>query len=205
MSRKKRIRDHYGPRIVPGRDHHEILDWASAASQEVRFRVLVENVPLEGASLLDVGAGLGDLWAYLKRRGVKANYTGVDILEDMARAARQRHGDARFVCADLFDPAAECPFAAGSFDVVFCSGTFNLNLGNNLQFVPAALSRLIPLSRRWVVFNMLHCRARGPDRRYFYYDPEEVVAMVRPYGCEVRVVDDYLANDFTVVCLRGGA
>jgi len=199
MSKKKAIRSHYQPRISPQRESYDVLDWASAASQKTRFGVLVAGVDLRGKSLLDVGAGLGDLWAYLKQRRIDVDYTGVDILDDMAEAARQRYPDARFVTGDIF---TDSPFAPASFDVLFCSGVFNLNLGNNLEFVPLALPVFFALARETVVFNMLHHRYQSAGKRYFYYDPDQIVAMLRELPCQVRLVDDYLPNDFTLICRK---
>jgi SAM-dependent methyltransferase len=196
--RKDTIRSHYEPRISPHREHHEILDWASSASQRARFTALADHVDLRGKSLLDVGCGLGDLLGYLEQRGVAVDYTGVDILEAMVEAARQRHPNGRFICADVF---VHSPFGR-EFDVVFCSGIFNLNLGNNLEFLPQALERLLELSRRLVVINLLHTRDKSTDDRYFHYDPAHVLDVVQKLGCEAKLVDDYLPNDFTIVCRR---
>jgi len=206
MSRRRRILDHYEPRIDASRASHEILDWASASSQRARFAVFAENVRLGGKSLLDVGCGLGDLWAYLKERHIVVHYTGVDLSQKMLNEAARRHGDARFVCADLFDGLATGAGldADASFNVVFCSGIFNLNLGNNSTFLAGAVSRLKALARECVVFNLLHIRAGGPDRRYAYYDPPAVLAVAGSDGWQVRLLEDYLPNDFTVICTKPG-
>ncbi len=196
-SRRERIRRHYEPRISPLREHHEILDWATADSQRARFAVLVDNLDLAGRSLLDVGCGLGDLWAYLKQRDVAVEYTGVDLLEGMAARARELHPDGRFVCADIF---AANPFGPEAFDVVFASGTFNLKLGNDREFLAVALERLFELSRRHVVFNLLHVRARQRFGHCCYHDPADVQELLKRYACRVRLLDDYLFNDFTLIC-----
>ena len=194
------IRDHYERRISPGRENHDVLDWSSAESQLERFRVLADNVDLEGKSLLDVGCGLGDLWAYLRRRGLSLDYTGVDLIEKMVEAAGRLHPGARFIRADVF---AEDPFAPESFDVVFCSGIFNLNLGNNREFLAAAMPRLLELSREHVVINLLHSRAAfGPPDEYFHFRPRDVRKILRRLPCEARLIDDYLPNDFTVICRK---
>ena len=197
MSRKRTIRDHYEPRLAAGGASHEVLDWASRDGQLARLRALCCNVDLAGKSLLDVGCGLGDLWKHLKSCGIEADYTGVDLLEKMVAAARERHPDARFVCADVF---AEGVFEPDSFDVAFASGPFNLNLGNNEAFLEAAIPRLRELTREAVVFNLLHHRGRDDDPRYFYYDPDRVAAMLERHGCDVELLDDYLPQDFTVIC-----
>jgi SAM-dependent methyltransferase len=216
LRRKGRIEsilEHYEPRISPQRANYDILDWASPLTQEARFRALADNVELRGRSILDVGCGLGDLRSYLAGRGIDADYTGVDVSEKMVAAALQRQPGGKFLRADLFDGAGQGPgpsknpFADGSFDVIYCSGLFNLDLGNNVAFVPQAVALFLRLARRCVVCNMLHKRAGVGDGTYFYYDPAEILPPLRKLAGEVRVIDDYLPNDFTVFCFKsaGGA
>lgn len=197
MHRKKRIRRHYKGRITRRRENYDILDWASAESQQVRFAVLLREIDLAGKSLLDVGSGLGDLWAFIKPRRLGVDYVGVDLLDEMVRVAERMHPDARFFQADLFK---EDLFENKQFDVVFCSGMLNLNLGNNLAFLPLAVTRMLDLAAEAVVFNLLHTRQAGRDKTYFYYDPADVVNRLRPLGCRLQLIDDYLPNDFTMIC-----
>jgi ubiquinone/menaquinone biosynthesis C-methylase UbiE len=86
--------------------------------------VLAElDVALDGASsavtLLDVGAGLGDIPARAQeragRRGVRLTAFGLDGVASLAAAAGQRLDAA--VCAD----ALTLPFADRSVDIVTCS------------------------------------------------------------------------------------
>lgn len=198
--RRQRIRRHYEPRLNPGRAHWDVLDWASGGSQEARFAVLVERVPLARRSLLDVGCGLGDLLGYLRECGIACEYTGVDISEAMVAKAQQIQPGGQFVCADVF--ADDEPLGREAFDVVFCSGTLNLNLGNNQAFLPVAVRRLVALARQTAVLNLLHERARGADADYFYYHPEEVLGVTRELPVTVQLIEGYLPNDFTVICRK---
>lgn len=191
------IEAHYHPRISPGRENFEVLDWGHPDSQEVRFRVLAENVSLEGKSILDVGSGLGDLLSYLKQRKISVHYTGVDIVASMVAAAQARHPDGNFICGDIFSDET---LLSKRFDVVFSSGIFNLNLGNNLLFLPKAIARMLRYSSEYVVFNCLHHRVAPESERYFCYDPDAVRKMLEPSGCEFRILDDYWPSDFTVIC-----
>lgn len=192
----RRIRTHYVHRIHPRRQSYDVLDWASAASQHARFKVLAERVDLSGKGLLDVGSGLGDLFAFLRARGLDAGYTGVDILPEMVREASTRHPEGDFRVADVFaDPRPDDL----QRDVVYCSGMFNLNLGNNLHFAPRALRRLLELAEETLVFNMLHARTPSQPGTYFYYDPQWVIAQLPDLPHRVELVDDYLVNDFTVI------
>jgi len=213
MNPKRKIQRHYERRITPGRENFDVLDWCSAQSQRARFEVLVREVDLAGKSLLDVGCGLGDLLTFLERRRIGVDYTGVDLLERMVDLARRQHPGGRFFCADLFakppageeaagQPAAMKQLLDARFDVVFSSGTFNLNLGNARQFLPRALARMLELARRHVVFNLLHVRARPRFSHCAYHEPREVLQILAQLPCRARIIDDYLPNDFTVVCER---
>ncbi len=201
MSKRRAIHDHYEHRArqADARENHDVVDWADPQSQRKRFAVLADNVPLAGKSLLDVGCGLGDLWAYLKERGIDVRYTGVDIVAEMVRAAKGRHDDGQFIHADVF---AESPFTPDSFDVAFVSGTFNLNLGNNRDFLAPAVARLLKITSRFVVFNLLHDRTPRKYDHCVYWNPADVLAMLDALPCRATLIEDYLPNDFTVVCAR---
>ena len=71
------------------------------------------------ASLLDVGTGLGDVPAgaarVARRRGVRLTTVGLDLAEELARAAAARTGLA------LRGDAFRLPFADRGVDVVTCS------------------------------------------------------------------------------------
>lgn len=199
----QRIRHHYLPRIDGVRENYDVVDWSSAEAQQARFAVLADNVPLEGRSLLDVGCGLGDLWAYLKERGISVDYRGVDLLAEMVAAATRLNPDGKFICGDIFDPDDRAVSPAERFDVVFCSGMLNLDLGNNHEFLPDALRRMLELSSGYMVVNLLHARS---ERRYphcAYHAPEAVLKILEPMDCSAGLIDNYLPNDFTVICDTG--
>ena len=197
-SKSEKIRNHYESRISDKRENYDILDWGDQAGQYARFSVLVDNVSLSGRRILDLGCGLGDLWAYMKHRNIKAQYTGVDIVQPMIQRASETHDDARFIAADVF--AADCNALGDErFDIVFCSGMLNLDLGNNRSFLPVAIARMIELSREYIVFNLLHIRAQPQYRHCVYHDPSDMLEMLCDFPGDIRVIDDYLPNDFTLI------
>jgi SAM-dependent methyltransferase len=192
---RQHIESHYLPRIHDTETNSAILDWESVEAQELRFDALIRSIDLSGKSLLDVGCGLGDLHTFLTRRGIKVDYLGIDLLPEMISTARLRNPGVAFRDLDLFrNPDS----IERTFDVVFCSGIFNLNLGNNHAFLEEALEVFFRLANEAVVFNLLHKRSPDPDHHYFYFTPDEVIPKVWPYSDDIRILDDYLANDFTV-------
>jgi len=200
MNRIKATRNHYEPRISDDRPNYDIVDWADSAGQVARFSVLVDNVPLEAKRLLDVGCGLGDLWKYLRQRDISADYTGVDLVGKMVDRARRQYPGVMFVCGDILAEQLAEELRHEQFDVVFCSGMLNLGLGDNNRFLSSALQRMFALAREYVVFNLLHARAAHKYDYCAYYDPQQVLKLLKTFPCRARIIDDYLPEDFTVIC-----
>jgi len=239
MSKRSHIHRHYESRVEPEREGFDILDWASADAQQVRFAVLASQLrELAGHAesekrqaeifplrLLDAGCGLADLRIYLRENGFTVDgseiirsahlgkrptdvliaarqntppvaYTGVDITPGILAEARRRQPDAQLLLADLF---AEEPFPPQSFDVVFASGLFNLNLGNNAEFIRQGVPRLFKLASRLLVVNFLHVRTAHQYDHCHYTHPEELLREFGPLAARAEIVADYLPNDFTLV------
>ncbi len=188
------IRLHYEPRIRLYSEGYEISDWESRDCQRRRFEVLTETVGFSGASLLDVGCGSGDLYRYLvEEKGIDVDYTGVDILQGMIDTARCRHPGGRFIRADI--AVEEIP---GEYDVVFCSGVFNLDSGGGEEPHRRLVRRMTDIAGRDVVFNMLDERSPCREKRYRYFRPDKVLEWPEVARHEPRIITGYLNNDFTV-------
>ncbi len=203
MQKLNIIKSYYEPNIGKDFPDYKILGWESDESQRLRFDVLLGNVDLNGKKILDVGCGLGNLIEYINQKGIKVNYTGVDILEKMVERAKKKGLEAEFYCMDIFDDRH--PFRKDQFDIVYASGTFNLNLGNNMEFLAKAAVKLFELSRSTLAFNLLNYMSPDKEEQYFYYKPDEVIDIIRglPYQIDtVNIVEQYLKNDFTVICRK---
>src|SRR5262245_13511256 len=76
------------------------LDWGSRESQQLRFDILAQVGSMDNARVLDVGCGMGDLYEWLRERGRRVDYCGIDITPAMIETARCRFPEARFnICA----------------------------------------------------------------------------------------------------------
>ncbi len=193
------IKAYYDINISKDLPEYGILGWESEEAQHLRFDMLLSSVDLGGRRLLDVGCGTGNLLEYINSRGIEVNYTGVDILEKMIAIAKSKKLDCNFLCMDIFKNNS---FTSNSFDVVYTSGIFNLNLGNNRQFLKNALELFLDLSVSYVVFNLLHVDSPDREDKYFYFHPDEVREILDAFSDKlkkVEFVEAYLKNDFTVV------
>ena len=200
MKKLEMIKTYYESNMAKDLPEYGILGWESEEAQRLRFDVLLDRVNLDGKKLLDVGCGTGNLLEHINSRGIKVEYTGVDILEQMIEKANKKRLDAVFLHADIFK---ESIFSPGSFDVVYTSGIFNLNLGNNREFLRKALGLFFNLSSEAVVFNLLHVESPDREDKYFYFHPDEVSEILAEFSGvikRVEVIKSYLKNDFTLIC-----
>lgn len=200
MKKFEVIKSYYEENMAKGLPEYGILGWESEEAQHLRFDAMLSKVDLDGKKLLDVGCGTGNLLEYIGSKGMKVQYTGVDILDQMIDIAKSKKLGADFIKADIFK---ENIFKDSSFDVIYTSGIFNLNLGNNREFLKSALELFFRLSRETVVFNLLHTSSPDREDKYCYFHPDEVREILGGFPdrlARAEFVEAYLKNDFTVVC-----
>jgi SAM-dependent methyltransferase len=170
------------------------LGWGSRESQARRFAVLSEVGKLSGSSVLDVGCGLGDLYAWIRRRRLRARYTGVDITPGMVDKARARFPKTQFRVCDVLD--REQPIAV--HDYVLSSGIFTHRGTSGFEFLEAMVRRMFELSKQALAFNCLSGWAKEKERGEYHADPLRVVDFCRRLSPWVVLRHDYHPRDFTV-------
>ena len=170
------------------------LGWGSQESQIRRFAIFAEIGNLKGRSVLDVGCGLGDLYGWLKKKGLDVRYTGIDVTPGMVELARQRFPTVRFRGQDLLD--ASLPLAR--HDYVLSSGIFTHRSRIPFDFLTAAIQRMFVLSKHAVAFNCLSAWAKTKEPEEFHADPLKVLSFCRKLTPRVVLRHDYHPRDFTV-------
>lgn len=202
MKRFDTIRTYYETNMGKGLPEYSLLGWESEEAQNMRFDILANCLELENKRILDVGCGTGNLLNYLDNRNINLEYTGVDILQGMIDIAQCKRLKGVFHCVDIFKKDF---FKKESFDVIYASGIFNLNLENNQEFLFKALNTFLDLSKEAIVFNLLHHNSPDKEEPYYYFNPEEINRMVEKLGNRVErvnIIENYLQNDFTVICYK---
>ena len=202
MSKMEVIKTYYESNMGKGLPDFSVLGWESEEAQRLRFDVLMSSSNLEDKRILDVGCGMGNLLEYMNERNVNCSYTGVDILQCMIDSAKSKNLKADFHCLDIFK---DKPFQNESFDLIYASGIFNLNLGNNKEFLFNALNLFLDLSSSIVAFNLLHSDSPNKEDQYYYFHPDDVKQIVEEISDRVQkinIVEHYLQNDFTVILYK---
>ena len=204
-NKKSIIIEHYIDKVkdlnIPD---YEVLDWESKEAQEIRFKALLDHFDIRKSVLLDVGCGLGNLAEYIDRHNISLYYIGVDIVSEMVERAKKnvfKNITPQFMTMDFFKTSD----IEDDFDYIYSSGIFNLNLGNNEEFLADAVKNFLIAARKGVCFNLLEisCKEKYGDK-YYYYKKEDIFKMVCDrvkdlnLQCKIKISDDYLANDFSV-------
>lgn len=136
--------------------------WASREYQVARFRVIAEMVDLGGRSIVDAGAGRGDLALFLVEQEVGfRSYLGVEGLPEISAAGAQLlPARAELVSYDFVRE----PERLGETepDVIVFSGSLNTLEQRAAERVLSAAWRS---ARVALVFNFLNDRCAGALRR----------------------------------------
>lgn len=119
------------------------------------YHALTNRLPLEKATLLDVGCGQGDLieFLYVTKKQIK-EYHGIDVSEKMINAAGERFGHSNFTHGNFLDP--EVSFEK---DIVIASSTYNYRISKDdfiqLEYLKDAISKMYKSCRRACAFSLL--------------------------------------------------
>jgi SAM-dependent methyltransferase len=171
--------------------------------QEVRFSVLWEDLRHQpDASVLDVGCGFGDLCTYLRARGWRGRYRGIDLVPESVAIARGRHPDADVRVLDL---TAAGPLEPADF--VYEAGIFNYRLpsGNEQAHATAMLGAMFRTAARAVVCDWLSAYVDFRRPESCHWDPAFILRTARSLTKRVRLRMDYLPYEFAVILYKDDA
>jgi SAM-dependent methyltransferase len=172
--------------------------------QWVRFEAAFEGLrDDECASVLDVGCGFGDLLGYLRGRGWKGRYTGVDLVDELVAEARRQYADdaaAAFVCDDV-----ERVTVSAKHDMVVAIGIFNHRLdGDHFGWIRTTVEKMWSAAARVVVCDFLSTSAEVERRQpnLYYADPRQVFELAADYSRRVMIHQAYMPFEFQVKIWR---
>ncbi len=194
---KKKIRNYYKDCLKKHSvDEAEALSWSSRDSQQIRFEALLGVGDLRRKSILDVGSGLGDLYPFLKEKIGQFAYLGIDLVPEMTAKARLKYPGAVFENRDVVD------FEGRAFDFVLCSGAMSFKVPDHKEKYFAMIKKMYSLSKEAAAFNMLDRENHVDDELYAAYDKEEIFNFCRDLTPNLKLVNDYSPQDFTIFLYR---
>jgi len=177
-------------------DRPEALRW-TPQGQLKRYQMLSDIAPaqdLNNATVLDYGCGTGDLYRFLKRRGITVKYTGVDINENFIGLAKQKYPECTFKVMNTDDDQFE-----GFYDYIFICGVFNLNVPGVDDDMKNALTTLFRHCNKGLALSALSSHTPTIDPELHFTSPEETVKFaIENLSPSVTLRHDRIPNDFTL-------
>jgi SAM-dependent methyltransferase len=131
--------------------------------QLLYFEILAAIGIPPAASVLDVGCGLGHLYAYLQKNGFKGRYIGLDVMPHLIEQARLCFPGAEFLVGDIITTEPE------ACDYVLASGAFDYRTPNSLERWQGAITRMFKLARCGIAWNGI--AKLPPDRNDLWAQP----------------------------------
>jgi trans-aconitate methyltransferase len=176
------------------------LGWFDAESQAKRFGALTTVGDIDYSSVLDIGCGYGDLKGFLDERYHGFRYIGIDQMPEFIAEARCLYGQRPncFFCqADFM--VAPLPRS----DYVFASGVLSYR-SKDMNCYFEMIKIMFEAAGKALSFNMLN-RATFPHHEFLTgHDATTILDYCNTLSSDVRLVKDYLEDDFTVLMFRRG-
>ncbi len=182
-----------------GRDDLRSVVWNSGDSQRGRFEILSQVGDLRGRTILDVGSGLGHLYEFLLP--LKVVYTGIEVVPEFVKSAKERYPGANFIEGDFLT----CDFN-GKYDYVLCSGALNIEVVNYKDYLEAMIKRMFYLASWGLAFNLPSSYAPEKGKgstfeegvKIKYSRPERIFSYCKRITPWVSLRHDYFPHDFTI-------
>ncbi len=197
---REKIEAHYRQVLTKHPDGPFAVDWNAPEAQVISFLELVGiSDELDGASILDVGTGIGDFYGFLKNQGLKVNFTGIDILPEYIEKAKKKYPDQEFLVKNILtDPIDQ------SWDYVFASGPLTVRIKNHEIFVQRMIKRMYELCNKGVSFNLLssYSYSQSPeyqrDQTRYYPDPAAIFTFCKSLTPRVVLNHDWFHSSFSL-------
>lgn len=200
---QKKLNQYFLEKLVTHGATAKGVDYNGEQAQQIRFAELVKVInPVGEFSVIDYGSGYGAMFEFLHQRGWDFEYYGVDLIEKMVIAGREKYK--AFPNTHFTTDEKELPIT----DYLVAAGIFNIKLDASYDdwqsFVCETLLRMNALCSKGFSFNMLtkysdaDRMAQRPD--LFYGDPLFFFDFCkRNFSRNVALLHDYGLYDFTIL------
>lgn len=178
-------------------DRPEAVRW-TAPGQVRHYQAMLDIGDIAGKKVLDFGCGKGDLYQFLKDKGIPVDYTGVDINTKLISMAQKKHQDIDFRVFDIDKDVLD-----EDFDYIFLCGVFNLRVEGLDEIIRDALKKLFARCRIGLAFNALSVHNPRKDYELNYTSPEELfVFAVKNLSPFVSIRHDRMQYDYVMFVYR---
>ncbi|MGF1753039.1 class I SAM-dependent methyltransferase [Vibrio makurazakiensis] len=177
-----------------GGNNPKVQGWSSIESQQARFDAISHAVDFESKRVLDLGCGLGELYDYLAQDYSLESYLGMDQHRPFLRAAKKRVGssEVQFKYGDISQ------FNETGIDVIVACGSLNYQ-SRDPDYISKIITRMYHQANEAVVFNLLDSEFFHDKSLLKAYNRTAIFRFCKMLSNNVRLIDNYASDDFTIV------
>ncbi len=196
---KQRITNRYRERLQKLGPGIDALASGTTERRATRFGILSSLGNMQGASVLDIGCGLADFYAYILENGIEANYTGYDITEDFIQIAQERFPNGHFEVRDI-----QTQGIPTRFDYIVSSQTFNNRFmhDDNTQVMQDVLRIAYEACDKGLAVDMMTSYVDFKEDHLFYYQPEDIFRYAKSLTKRVMLRHDYPTFEFAIFLFK---
>ena len=188
---KNQIVDYYSRLVGKYGDDKKSLGRDKDNSLQARkfgfFEDIIKNDP--NSSVLDIGCGLGHLCDFLRLRGWKGKYYGIDITSLMVQCAKKRLPNETFQCLDILTDRFE-----QKFDYVASIATLQhkpMYDEDPLVYLKEMIGKAYSLSNKALVFDVFSDRGDFFEKDHLYVQPAELLKYCYSLTSVLTLKNDY--------------
>jgi SAM-dependent methyltransferase len=166
--------------------HYKSVGWGNWETQKLRFLILSEIADLEGAEVVDLGCGFGDLYGFLSEKYKNVKYTGIDLAKDLVEEGQRRYPKAQFLVQDILEENFR-----KEADFYFISGTLNSRITGDVSYTKEILTKAFELTKKGLAVNFLTKYVDYELEKDLHHSPEEIFTFVKGFTKHVTLRHDY--------------
>lgn len=190
---KEYVIDFFTKRLLHFKNSPESVGW-TRKGQLLRYEAVLKLINPDGKSVLDFGCGKGDFYGFLKEKGIKCGYTGIDINPNLIELAKKNYPETDFYVMDIEEDGLE-----GVFDYTLAIGVFNLAVQDVKELMQRCLKILFQHTRERVIFTCLNQKTKLRDIGVTYFSVEELERFARKLTKKFNVIDSFVEGDLFLI------
>ena len=168
------------------------LGWGCKEDQITRFEAMRKNVDFDGKIVMDIGCGFADWYTYMKSKGVKCKYIGVDIIPEFLETCQKKYPEANFLKGNIMVARDELPMA----DIVITNGTLNFKQKDisNIEYTTDYIDYAFEKANEIVIVDFLSTELTPTypkEDLVFYHDPRIMLDIAFSHTNNLKLVHDY--------------
>lgn len=195
---KSKVIKRYSDRFAQYGYSQKSVGWGEKGKQDIRFEILTSIWNLNGANILDIGAGFGDLYKFTKKNFKINSYTGIELVQDLIKKGYDIYGgntDFKLLEMNIldFNPVEK-------YDYAFVSGMFNFKLlnGENYEFIESVISKVMSFVTKGFAGNFITDRVDYQEELIFNAKPEKILDIGYRYTKNLVIRSDYFPFEYTL-------